>query len=245
MTANLTFLSGHQWIYEYPGELFNPYAMLAPTPSVNIEAAIEGAGYAGARGAISMQLGPDGLSGAFDAVGANGVDVQGVTTASLGDWAMLSPTALHAAVREAAAKASVWGVPYILYWQPGFISNAQLSAVITELLNAGVTLMDNSHLVQLISGNTAVSSVYCECFAWGPDSGASAPLSLSPTYRSPTVGTGATLNSAYSVDVNGVPQPQTWSGVNAATHATVTKAGWDIGAQALVPMFYGGLTPGH
>jgi hypothetical protein len=59
------------------------------------------------------------------------------------------------------------------------------------------------------------------------------------------VGTGATLASAYQYDVNGIPQPQTWSGVNSATHVTVTKSGWDIGAQALVPSFFGGLAPGR
>lgn len=236
MTANLTFPGGHQWVYLYPGELFSPSSVSS------IEGDITAAGYTGARGSISMQLGPDGLSGAFDAVASNGVDVQGLTTFSLGSWATLSPNALHAAVREAAAKSSVWGVPYILYWQPGFLSNTQLSAVISELGLAGVNLSTNSSLVSFLAGKNVVNSSFCSCYAWSPESGT---LNFSPTFLSPTVGTGATLSGSYAVDVNGVPQPQTWSGVNAATHATVSKSGWDIGSQAVVPVFLGGLAPGR
>jgi hypothetical protein len=249
--ANVTGY-GSTWLYLYPATLFNPYAMSQLSPPSYIEYDVANSSstpYAGAIGATSMQLGRSGLSGAYDAVAANGVDAQGLSTYSLGGWASLTPVALQAAIQAAVEKASVWGVPQPLYWQSGFISNAQLALVIKDLQALGVTLMTNSALVNFLGGKAALGvpvqsgSGGCACWGWAPDG--SANINFTPTYLSPTVGAGANLGTSYSVDLNGVPQPQTWSATNAATSAVVSKSGWDIGSQALVPSFFGGLRPGH
>jgi hypothetical protein len=250
MQANLTGW-GSTWIYLYPGTLFNPTSAGVDT----IEQDVAGSGspaYVGAVGAGSMQVGRDGLSGAFDAVASNGVDAQGLVTYSLSGWANLSPTALQQSIQAAVEKASVWGVPQTLYWQAGTLSNSQLALILADLQAAGATLMTDSSLVSFLTNLPRVhvagppnysSGVYCSCWAWTPEIGT---LNLAPTYLSPTVGAAnGTVCAAYPYDVNGVPQPQTWSATNAATSATVSKTGCDIGAQALVPSFTGGLRPGH
>jgi hypothetical protein len=245
MQANLTGY-GSTWVYLYPATLFNPTA----TGLQTIEQDVAGSGtppYAGAVGAGNMELGRDGLAGGFDAVASNGVDAQGLTAYSLSGWANLQPTALQAAVQAAVEKASVWGVPQTLYWQSGELSNSQLAFIISFLNAAGASLSTNSGLIGFLTSSPHVQvaslpSGFCSCWAWTPEVGG---LNLAPTYLSPTVGAGSTLSSSYQYDVNGVPQPQTWSAIDAKTAATVSKSGWDIGAQALVPLLTGGLRPGH
>lgn len=235
---------GTTWVYLYPATLFNPTSAGVPT----IEQDVAGSGspaYKGAVGASSMELGRDGLSGAFDAVASNGVDAQGLSTYSLAGWANLTPIALQASVQAAVEQASAWGVPLSLYWQSGFISNGQLALVVADLQAAGATLMTNRDLVSFLYGKASVATLpsgFCACWAWTPEVGT---FNLAPTYLSPTVGAGATLSGSYQSDLNGVTQPQIWSAINAATSATVSKTGWDIGAQAVVPSFTGGLRPGH
>ena len=246
---------GSTWVYLYPGTLFNPTSAGVDT----IEGDVSGSGsplFTGAVGASTMQVGRDGLSGAFDAVAANGVDAQGLTTYGLAGWANLTPGALQMAIQAAVEKASIWGVPQTLYFQAGTLSNAQLALIVSDLTASGATLMTDSGLVSFLTSLPRVqlagppnysAGVYCSCWAWTPETGG---VNLRPTYLSPTVGAGANLNTVYSNtayqnDVNGIPQPQTWSAVNAHTSATLSKTGWDIGAQALVPIFTGGLRPGH
>jgi hypothetical protein len=162
-------------------------------------------------------------------------------------WNSLSPAALQAVIQSAVEEAAVWGVPQTLYWQAGGVTNQQLSLIVSYLQSAGATIMTNSSLVSFLttasrSQVASLPSGFCSCWAWTPEVGT---LNLAPTYRSPTVGAGATLSSAYQNDLNGVPQPQTWSAINAATSAMVSKTTWDMGAQALVPLLTGGLKPGH
>jgi hypothetical protein len=245
--ANLTGW-GSTWVYLYPGTLFSPSSVST------IEQDVSGTGggsyqspnFAGAVGGTTMQLGRDGLSGAFDAVASNGVDVQGLTTYPLSGWATLSPTALQQAIQAAIEKAAIWGVPQTLYWQSGAITNQQLSLVVADLQAQGATLMTDSGLVAFLGGKTPVATLpagFCSCWAWTPETGI---VNLRPTYLSPTVGAAnGTVCASYPVDLNGVIQPQTWSATNAKTLATVSKTGCDIGAQALVPSFTGGLKPGH
>lgn len=226
MTANLTGL-GSTWIYLYPGTLFN----LGTSPWVETTALA--AGYQGARGASNMQAGRDGIAGGYDGVAANGIDPQGLTAYSLAGWASLPPLQLQAQIQETVEKSAVWGMPFVLYWSAGYITNAQLAAAVSDLQASGATLMTNSGLVNFLTGKTALASTIGSGlfdYSYAPD-GSVAP-NLAPTYRSPTLGAGANLGSTYQYDVNGIPEPQ-------------SRATWDIGAQALVPIALGGLKPGH
>ena len=243
---------GSTWVYLYPGTLFNPTALGVTTIEQDVSGtagSYQSPNFAGAVGANTMQLGRDGLSGAFDAVGPNGVDAQGLTTYSLSGWNTLSPLALQAAIQSAVEKAAIWGVPQTLYWQSGDLTNQQLSLIVADLQASGATLMTDSALVNFLTTSPRVqvaslplSSGFCSCWAWTPETGI---VNLRPTYLSPTVGTAnGTVCASYPIDLNGVTQPQTWSATNAKTSAVVSKTGCDIGAQALVPSFTG-LRPGH
>lgn len=234
MMSNLTGL-GSTRVYLYPGTLFN----LGTAPWT--ESTALAAGYAGARGASNMQAGRDGVAGGYDGVAANGIDPQGLVAYSIAGWAALPPLALQAQIQETVEKSAVWGEPFVIYWSAGYITSAQLAAVVSDLDAAGATLMTNAGLVNFLVAKTALTSTIgsgLSDYAYAPDG--AGPPQLGPTYRSPTLGLGANLNTVYGgttyeYDLNGVPQPQTWVG----------KTGWDIGAQALVPIALGGLKPGH
>lgn len=227
MIANLTaFSSGSTFVYLYPGVAYDG------TTDATVAAYMQGA-----RGATNMELDRDGLSGAYDAVASNGVDVQGLATFALAAWKSLSPAQLQAQIQETLEKSAVWGVPYVLYWGPGDLPNSQFAAIVAQLQAAGVTLMTNSGLVNFLTAKTQVYGTYD--YAYAPDGSASGGMNFAPTTRSPTLGKGATLSSTCSTpaqfcaslpyDLNGVMQPQTW----------VNKSGWDIGSQALVPLYLG------
>jgi hypothetical protein len=231
VTANLTGTSG-KYVYWYPGLLFCNVATNCPgiSPS-NPEAYTVSNGYDMARGALSMQAGADGIQGGYDLVAAAGVDAHGMVACEMGGWNSLTPTQLAETIQVLAEKSAVWGVPYLCYFQPGSFSNVQLARVIADLGTSGITLMTDSALATFLEAkkNIPAGGTY---WAWAPDgAAASAGYDGTESYLSPTVGTGSTLASTYQLDVWGRLQAQ-------------FRAGWDMGATVLVPVYLG-LKPGH
>lgn len=217
LNANLTGLSS-TFVYLYPGQIFDPGATLLPcgSPPCALESYPATNGFNGPRGNISMQYGRDGLVGAFDGVASNGVDSQGLTAYSLAGWASLTPTQLAQTIQAAVEKSSVWGVPFTLYWQPGYLSNQQLTNIVNDLAASGATVTTNASLVATITGKTQYSGTYD--YAWAPDAGAGV-VNLLPTYRSPTINAGVNMGPNFSFDLNGIAQ-QRW------------RPRWDIGASS-------------
>ena len=227
--ANLTGTSG-KFVYWYPGLLFCNVATNCPSISPsNPEAYTVSNGYDMARGALSMQAGADGIQGGYDLVAAAGVDAHGMVACEMGGWNGLTPVQLAATIQVLAEKSAVWGVPYLCYFQPGSFSNVQLARAIADLGTSGITLMTDSALASFLEGKTNIPAGGTS-YAWGPD-GAAAAYDGSESYLSPTVGAGSTLASTYQLDVWGRLQAQ-------------FRAGWDMGATVLVPVYLG-LRPGH
>jgi hypothetical protein len=228
VTANLTGTSG-KYAYWYPATLFCNSAPCPPLSSGTPEAYTVSNGYDLARGSISMQAGSDGIQGAYDLVAAAGVDAHGLVTGQIGSWNTLTPLALRQTIQVLTEKSAVWGVPYLCYFQPGDFGNPQLARVVADLNASGITLMTDSALATFLESkkNIPASST---SYAWAPD-GAAAAYDGSETYLSPTVGAGSTLGTSYQYDVWGRLQAQ-------------FRAGWDMGATVLVPIYLG-LRPGH
>lgn len=90
----------------------------------------------------------------------------------LAGWNSLTPAKLAQTIQAVVEKSSVWGVPYLLYWQPGYLTNQQLTNIVADLRASGATVTTNASLVATLTGETQYSGTY-DC-AWAPDAGAAA-----------------------------------------------------------------------
>jgi hypothetical protein len=238
ISSNLTGTSG-KFVYWYPSTFFCnaptcTYPGLSSNWLLTPETYTVAEGYDAARGAISMQAGSDGVQGGYDVVASAGVDAHGLITCQMAGWNTLNPTALGQTVRVLSEKAAVWGVPWLCYFKSGDLSNPQLMRAVADMIASAVTLTTDSAIATLLESklNLPASST---SYAWAGD-GSAASYNGVETYRSPTVGAGATLplssfsafafSLTYNLDVFGRTQAQ-------------YRAGWDVGATVLLPIYLG------
>lgn len=200
MTANLTGLPSTR-VYVYPGGFEDSQT----------QGWAVAAGYAGARGAFTMDLGTKDVYG-------RGVNVQNITSFGANPSLQgLSASDMDARMAMLVFKSSAWGAPYGLFWHLNEMSATEVGNLLDGLINHGAMIMTNTQLVSWLSGQSLVAgtSTYVSP-ATGPDP------DFRPTAASPTVNAGADLGSEFKYDVLGMDQ--SWMG-----------SGWEMGAYALVP----------
>lgn len=198
MNANLTGLPATR-VYVYPGG----------QEDSNTEGYAVAAGYAGARGQLSM-------IGVKD-VYSRGVNVQNIT--SLGSVPLLqnlTPAQMEATIAALVWKSSVWGVPYGIFWHVNELTPAQVGNLLDALIGHGATVMTNTQLVNWI---LAQSQTPGTTYYVSPPTGAEADLR--PTRTSPVVNTGADLGAGFALDLEGLDQ-------------RAFGTGWEMGAYAFL-----------
>jgi hypothetical protein len=200
MTANLTGLPTTR-VYVYPGGMEDSQT----------QGWAVAAGYAGARGAFTMDLGTKDVYG-------RGVNVQNITSFGANPSLQhLSAADMDARMALLAFKSSVWGAPYGLFWHYNELPLSEVGNLLDGLMNHGATIMTNTQLVSWLAGQSPVAGTTTYV---SPATGADADFR--PTGSSPVVNTGADMGSGFKYDVLGVDQ--SWLGPS-----------WEMGAYALVP----------
>jgi hypothetical protein len=196
------------WVYVYPGSYEDS----------STEAIAAAAGYAGARGAGSMQPAPNAAS-----VLATGVDAQNILSQGVAPNLQNLPDALLTnKLRALVFKSAVWGVPVGIFFHVNELTPHQVGVMLDALKSAGATLMTNTQLVTYLLG--AQQNMGTTFYA---DSASGTPVDLRPTITSPWVDQGAALGAEYKIDLMGIDQTQ-------------SGAGWEIGSLVFVPE-----SPGH
>jgi hypothetical protein len=199
MTANLTGLPTTRALV-YPGgqedSTTQGFAMTA--------------GYAGARGAFTMDLGTKDVY-------SRGTNIQNITSFGANPSLQGLPTAtLDAMMAALVWKSSVWGAPYGVFWHLDELSSGEVATLLDGLLNHGATLMTNTQLVSFLAGETLSGTAN---YYWAPATGQEADLR--PTKLSPVVNAGTDLGVGFAFDLEGVDQ-------------RVFGSGWEMGACVLL-----------
>jgi len=197
MSANLTALPAAR-VYVYPGG----------QEDTSTEGYAVAAGYAGARGALSM-------SGVKD-VYSRGVNIQNITSfGSVPTLQGLTSAQMDALIGQLAWKSSVWGAPYGIFWHLDELTPTEIGNLLDALIAHGATVMTNTQLVNWLAGQTGAGTTYYVAAA-GPEA------DLRPTRLSPVLNAGTDLGAGFALDLEGMDQ-------------RVFGSGWEIGAYAVVP----------
>ena len=191
------------WVYVYPGSYEDS----------STETMAATAGFAGARGAGSMQPAPN-----ADSVLATGVDVQNMLSQGVAPSLQnLSDAQLTSKLQALVFKSAVWGAPVGIFFHVNELTPHQVGVMLDALKAAGATLMTNTQLVNYLLG--AQQNTGTTFYA---DSASGAPVDLRPTITSPLVDQGAALSAEYRFDLMGIDQTQ-------------FGTGWEIGSLVFVP----------
>ena len=159
------------------------------------------AGYAGARGAFTMDLGTRDVY-------SRGVNIQNVTSFGANPNLQGLPSAtLDAMMAALIWKSSVWGAPYGVFWHLNELNSGEVATLLDALVNHGATLMTNTQLISWIGQQSLQSGT---TYYWAPAAGPEADLR--PTQLSPVVNTGADLGAGFAFDLEGVDQRAFGSG---------------------------------
>jgi hypothetical protein len=198
MNANLTALPATR-VYVYPGG----------QEDTNTESYAVTAGYAGARGALSM-------SGVKD-VYARGVNIQNIISfGSVPTLQGLTQSQMDTLIAELVWKSSAWGAPYGIFWHLDELTPTEIGNLLDALVANGATVMTNTQLVAWLAGQSQTgTTTYYVSAAAGPEA------DLRPTRSSPVVNAGTDLGAAFALDLEGVDQ-------------RAFGSGWEIGAYALM-----------
>lgn len=198
MNANLTGLPPTR-VYVYPGG----------QEDSSTEGNAAAAGYAGARGALSM-------SGVRDVYG-RGVNVQNITSlGSVPGLQGLTQAQMDATMGALVWKSSVWGAPYGIFWHLSELTPTEIGNLLDGLIGHGATIMTNTELVNWLLGQSQTgTTTYYVAAATGPEA------DLRPTSSSPVVNAGTDLGSAFAYDIEGMDQ-------------RVFGPGWEMGAHVMV-----------
>jgi hypothetical protein len=209
MNANLTGLPATR-VYVYPGG----------QEDTNTQGYAGAAGYAGARGAFTMDLGTKDVYG-------KGVNIQNIT--SFGANAnLLGLTAQQMDARMAALdwKSSVWGAPYGIFWYTNELSPTEIGTMLDGLIGHGATVMTNTQLVTWLAGQSQTgTSTYYVAAATEPEA------DLRPTRSSPVVNAGADLGAAFALDLEGVDQRVFGAGREMGAYVLMGQAPFVVGVE--------------
>jgi hypothetical protein len=156
MTANLTGLPTSR-VLVYPGgqedSSTQGYAVTA--------------GYAGSRGAFTMDLGTKDVY-------SRGANIQNITSFGANpNLQGLSTATLDAMMAALVWKSSVWGAPYGVFWHIDELSSTEVATLLDGLLNHGATLMTNTQLINFLAGQTLSGTAN---YYWAPATGLEADL---------------------------------------------------------------------
>jgi hypothetical protein len=200
MTANLTGLPAAR-VYVYPGGVEDSLT----------QGWAAAAGYAGARGAFTMDLGTRDVYG-------RGVNIQNITSFGANPALQhLTAQQMDAQIASLIWKSSVWGAPYGIFWHKDELSPTEVGNLLDALQAHGATLMTNTQLITWLNGQGSVAgTTNFVSPATGPEPG------FRPTASSPVVNAGADMGSGFRFDLLGVDQ--SWMGT-----------GWEMGAYAYPP----------
>jgi hypothetical protein len=190
-----------------------------------IESDAIAAGYAAARGSLSMK-GQDNASGSANSLYSNGVNVQNLT--SLGAIQIHGMT--QAQINQIAAslvfRAAAWGAPYGIFTHYNSrsdntpdISNTELGYLLDAVTSNGGVWLTNTALASAVTSGSGFSGT--TRYIQNP-TGAGVNLSVAGA-NSPGVGRGAV--TPYPVDLNGTNR--------------LALGTWDVGASAYLSQRYG------
>lgn len=199
MDANLTGLPATR-VYVYPGG----------QEDTSTQGYAVTAGYGGARGAFTMDLGTKDVY-------AKGVNIQNITSLGVNPSLMgLTQAQMDARIAALVWKSAVWGAPYGVFWHLNELSATDVGNLLDALIGHGATVMTNTQLADWISGTSRVESgTYYVTAATG------AEPDLRPTSSSPVVNAGTDLGAGFAFDLEGADQ-------------RVFGSGWDIGAYVYI-----------
>jgi hypothetical protein len=199
MNANLTGLPSVR-VYVYPGGV----------EDASTQGYAAAAGYTGARGAFTMDLGTKDVY-------ARGVNIQNITSFGANpNLQGLTAQQMDARIASLVWKSSVWGAPYGVFWHKDELSTTEVGNLLDDLVTHGATLMTNTQLVSWLAGqNETGTTTYYVAAATG------AEADLRPTRSSPVVNAGTDLGAGFAFDLEGVDQ-------------RVFGSGWEMGAYAYI-----------
>jgi len=206
MNANLSGLPAHR-VYVYPGS----------HEDGSTEAIALAAGYAGARGSGTMQPAPNAATTL-----ASGIDIQNILSQGIAtNLQNLSDAQFADKLRALVFKASVWGVPFGIFWHVNELPPHQVGVMLDALKSSGATLMTNTQLVDyLLSAQPKPGTTYYA------DSDSGTEVDMRPTMTSPVIGQGTPLPDDYKYDLMGIDQSR-------------LGGEWGIGSLAFVPEHLG------
>ena len=168
------------------------------------------AGYAGARGAFTMDLGTKDVY-------ARGVNIQNITSFGINpNLQGLTAAQMDARIAALLWKGSVWGAPYGVFWHLNEINTTEVGNLLDALVAHGATLMTNT---QLINWVTQQSQTGTSTYYWAAATGLDADMR--PTKASPVVNVGTDLGAGFALDLEGVDQ-------------RVFGSGWEMGAYVML-----------
>ena len=198
MTANLTGLPATRALV-YPGG----------QEDITTQGYAVTAGYAGARGAFTMDLGTKDVY-------SRGVNIQNVTSFGANPSLQgLSSATLDAMMAALVWKGSVWGAPYGVFWHLNELNSGEVGTLLDGLVNHGATLMTNTQLITWLGQQGLQSGTTYYWGAAGPE------VDMRPTKLSPVVNTGTDLGAGFGFDLEGVDQ-------------RVFGSGWEMGSYVLL-----------
>lgn len=199
MNANLTGLPAAR-VYVYPGG----------EEDTSTQGYAVTAGYAGGRGAFTMDLGTKDVY-------ARGVNVQNITSFGVNPALLgLTATAMDARIASLVWKSAVWGAPYGVFWHLNELTPTEVGNLLDALIAHGALVMTNTQLVNWIKGTTEVGTgTYWVTAATG------AEADMRPTAASPVVNAGTDLGAGFRLDLEGNDQ-------------AVWGPQWEMGAYAYV-----------
>jgi hypothetical protein len=199
MTANLTGLPTNR-VLVYPGGQED-----ATTQGYAVTA-----GYAGARGAFTMDLGTKDVY-------ARGANIQNITSFGANPNLQGLPSAtLDAMMAALVWKSSVWGAPYGVFWHLDELSFTEVGTLLDGLLNHGATLMTNTQMNSFLAAQTSSGTAN---YYWSPATAGEADLR--PTQNSPVKDAGTDLGAGFAFDLEGVDQ-------------RVFGTAWDMGSYVVL-----------
>ena len=199
MNTNLTGLPSSR-IYVYPGGV----------EDVSTQGYAATAGYAGARGAFTMDLGTKDVY-------ARGANIQNVTSFGANPSLQGLPSAtLDAMLAALVWKSSVWGAPYGVFWHLNELNSGEVGTLLDALVGHGATLMTNTQLVAWIAQQSQTSGT---TYYWAAATGLDADMR--PTKNSPVVNSGTDLGASFAFDLEGVDQ-------------RVFGSGWEMGTYVML-----------
>jgi len=199
MNTNLTGLPSSR-IYVYPGGV----------EDVSTQGYAATAGYAGARGAFTMDLGTKDVY-------ARGANIQNVTSFGANPSLQGLPSAtLDAMLAALVWKSSVWGAPYGVFWHLNELNSGEVGTLLDALVGHGATLMTNTQLVAWIGQQSQTSGT---TYYWAAATGLDADMR--PTKNSPVVNSGTDLGASFAFDLEGVDQ-------------RVFGSGWEMGTYVML-----------